>query len=42
MSTDSYRFTQKKIKLNSELPEDISIILPAKTSQEVSKLISDR
>jgi len=41
MSTDSYRFTQKKIKLNTELPEDISIILPAKTSQEVSRLISD-
>ena len=41
MSTDSYRFTQKKVKLDSELPEDISIILPAKTSQEVSKLISD-
>lgn len=41
MSTDSYRFTQKKIKLDSEVPEDISIILPANTSQEVSKLISD-
>lgn len=44
MSTDSYRFTQKKIKLNSEnlnLNWDYSIILPAKTSQEVSKLISD-
>ena len=41
MSTDSYRFTQKKIKLKNELKEDASIILPAKTSQEVSRLISD-
>lgn len=41
MSTDSYRFTQKKVKLDAELANDTSIILPAKTSQEVSKLISD-
>ena len=41
MSTDSYRFTQKKVKLDTELSKDVSIILPAKTSQEVSKLISD-
>ena len=41
MSTDSYRFTQKKIELNSEFWEPQSIIIPAKTAQEVSKLIWD-
>ena len=41
MSTDSYRFTQKKIKLDQEFSENLSIILPANTSQEVWKLISD-
>jgi len=45
MSTDSYRFTQKKINLNTEnsnLKWDYSIIVPANTSNEISKLISDR
>ncbi|MCD5383015.1 DNA polymerase III subunit beta [Candidatus Gracilibacteria bacterium] len=40
MSTDSYRFSQRKIDLDTGL-EDVSIIIPAKTAQEVSKTISD-
>lgn len=41
-STDSYRLAEKKIKIKTEgeIPENRSIIIPAKTLQEVTKILA--
>jgi DNA polymerase-3 subunit beta len=41
-STDSYRLAERKIKIKSEgeLPEERNIIIPAKTLQEVTRILS--
>lgn len=38
-ATDSYRLAERKITLNESINKDISVIVPARTLQEVSRLL---
>jgi len=39
--TDSYRLAEKKIKTESELKEEIAVVVPLKTLQEVARILTD-
>jgi len=41
VSTDSYRLSEKVINLQNKISQDISIIIPAKTMQEVLYILSE-
>ena len=41
VGTDSYRLAEKKIKIESELPSDLKVIVPLKTMQEVLRILTD-
>jgi len=39
--TDSYRLAEKKLKVDSQLKEDLKVILPLRTMQEVFRILSE-
>jgi len=41
IATDSYRLAKKTIKLDSEYPNDVNIVIPGKNISEFDKIISD-
>lgn len=41
VGTDSYRLAEKKIKVDSELDNEIKAIVPLKTAQEVFRILTD-
>lgn len=41
VATDSYRLAEKRIELPAEPPEPVSVIVPARTMQELARLLGD-
>ncbi|HEY6737087.1 MAG TPA: DNA polymerase III subunit beta [Candidatus Saccharimonadia bacterium] len=41
VATDSYRLAEKRIELEGEVPEHMSVIVPARTMQELARLLGD-
>ena len=41
VATDSYRLAEKRLELSGDAPKDFSILVPARTMQELVKLLGD-
>jgi DNA polymerase III subunit beta len=41
VATDSYRLAEKRLEIDSDAPEDLKIIVPVRTMQELMRLLGD-
>src|ERR1019366_6733174 len=41
VATDSYRLAEKRLELSGDVPESFSVLVPARTMQELVKLLGE-